>query len=548
MRMERTSARRTVTQKTRSSGVWPGLHFQLPPEPARLLRARERIRDYLGPLCTDDEAIDDVVFCVTEACANVIRHGGTDEGMDVSVRFSGDAVVADVVDHGQGFDITAFDLERLPDVTGTGGRGLFLMAHLMDELDVESDGGVRLHMVKRGLHEACLSCTFESAIGDLQPIEEHRETRLRALLEEIDEGFLAMDWEYRYVHVNALALEITGTSLDELIGRTPFEVWPELTGTTLEVRYREAMELGRPSVFERLSPVTHTWLETRVYPTSGGISAYLRRIDSRKRVEREREQLVVDLRHSERRLRATFEQAAVGVAHVSLDGRFLRVNQRFCRMLGYTPEELEGRRFQELTHPDDVKEQLRLIETLKSGEATSAALDKRYIRRDGRDLWAGLTMSLVRTGDDEPNYLVGIIEDITERRTSEVLLRRYRRAWREAPDMLLAVRCADARILDASRAAEVAYGYGRERLLELTLADLAAGDGTHVSEQLESAAHEEQPFASVHRCADGSVFPVDVSVWGVPDEGGDEVLLRVARGGDEGSAREAEERRVGEPA
>ncbi len=538
-----------MTQKTRSSGAWPGLHFHLPPEPARLLRARERIRDYLGPLCTDDEAIDDVVFCVTEACANVIRHSGTAEGMDVSVRFSGDAVVADVVDRGQGFDVTAFDLERLPDVTGTGGRGLFLMAHLMDDLELESDGGVRLHMVKRGLHEACLSSAFESAIGDLQPIEEHRETRLRALLEEIDEGFLAMDWEYRYVHVNALALEITGTSLDELIGRTPFEVWPELAGTSLETRYREAMELGRPSVFERLSPVTHTWLETRVYPTSGGISAYLRRIDGRKRVEHEREQLVVDLRRSERRLRATFEQAAVGVAHVSLEGRFLRVNQWFCRMLGYTREELEGRLFQELTHPDDVKEQLRLVETLKSGEATSVQLDKRYICRDGRELWTGLTMSLVRTGDDEPAYFVGIIEDIAKRKASEALLHRYRRAWREAPDVMLAVRLADARIVDASRAAEVAYGYGRDRLLELTFVDLTADDETHVAQRLERAVREGQPFASVHRCADGSVFPVDVSVWDVPGEGGGEVIVRIAcGGGGEGRAREQDEPRVGDPA
>jgi PAS domain S-box-containing protein len=154
----------------------------------------------------------------------------------------------------------------------------------------------------------------------------------------------------------------------------------------------------------------------------------------------------------------------------------------------------------------------------------------------------------VRTGDDEPDYLVGIIEDIAKRRTSEALLQRYRRAWHEAPDVLLAVRRADGRIVDASRAAEVAYGFGRERLLELTLADLTAGDGTHVPERLECAVREGQPFASAHRCADGSVFPVDVSVLGVPGEGGDEALLRVARGGDEGDAREAEERSAGDTA
>jgi PAS domain S-box-containing protein len=518
-----------VIQKESSRRAWPELRFKLPLEPARLLRARERIRDYLRLLCTDDAIIDDVVFCLTEACTNVIRHSGASTAMDVSVRFTGDAVVTEVVDHGRGFDVDAIDVERLPDVMATGGRGLFLMARLMDDLRVEADHGVRLHMEKHGLHESCPVVSFEPATGDLQPVEERRETRLRALLEEIDEGFLAMDWGYRYVYVNSLAAEISGTTAEELIGRTPFEVWPELLGTTLETHYREAMELGKPSVFERLSPVTHSWLETRVYPTSAGISAYLRRIDERKRVERERERLVVDLRRSERRLWATFEQAAVGVAHVALDGRFLRVNERFCQMLGYTRAEIEGRRFQEITHPDDLPEQLRLVETLKRGEATSATLDKRYVRRDGRETWAGLTMSLVRTGDDEPPYLVGIIQDISERRASQALLQRYELLWSAAPDIMLVVRRRDARILDANRAAEAAYGYEAERLRELTMFDLRADSKAHVLEQLEQATHGGLLFEAVHRRADGTLFPVEVSSRGVLSEGGEEVVLSVVR-------------------
>jgi PAS domain S-box-containing protein len=518
-----------VTQKTRSRGAAPVLRFNLPLEPSRLLRARERIRDYLRLLCTDDDVVDDVVFCITEACTNVIRHSGATEDMDVSVKFTGDAVEADVVDRGRGLDVAAFDLEALPDVMGTGGRGLYLMARLMDDLELRNDGGLRLRMAKRGLHEACPVSGFEAADGDLQPIEEHRELRLRALLEEIDEGFLAMDWEYRYVYVNAIALEITGRSREELIGRTPFEVWPELLGTSLEIHYREAMELGRPSVFERLSPVTHSWLETRVYPTSGGISAYLRRIDDRKRVEREREQLIVDLRRSERRLRATFEQAAVGVAHVALDGRFLRVNERVCQMLGYTREELEARRFQEITHPDDLREQLRLVETLTTGAATSAMMEKRYVRRDGREVRASLTMSLVRTGDEEPAYLVGIIQGIDGRKASDALQRRDELLWTAAPDIMLVVRRRDAMILDANQAAEAAYGYGAERLRELTLHGLRADETARVVEQLERAAQGGVMFQTVHRRADGSVFPVEVSARGVLTESGEEVILSVVR-------------------
>ncbi len=508
---------------------WPELRFELPPEPARLLRARERVRDYLRLFCADEPVVDDIVFCLTEACTNVIQHSGAAEPMRVAVRFTGEAVEAEVVDRGRGFDIAALDLQTVPDLMGTGGRGLYLMAQLMDGLEVEADDGVRLRMEKRGLHESCPAAAFEPATGELQPLEDHRETRLRALLEEIDEGFLAMDWSYRYVYVNHVAAEIIGKTREELIGRTPFEVWPELVGTSLDVRYHEAMELGRPAVFERLYPVTHGWLETRVYPTATGISAYLRPIDERKRVERERERLAADLRRSERRLEATFEQAAVGVAHVSPDGRFLRVNQRFCRMLGYAREELEGRRFQELTHPDDLEQQLRLLETLRSGEASSATMDTRYIRRDGRELWTSLTIAPVRTGDEEPPYLVGIIQDITERRAADALLRRYEILWTAAPDIMLAVRRRDARILDANRAAEAAYGYELERLRELTLFDLRADARAKVLEQLEQAAHEGTRFEAVHRRADGTLFAVEVSSRGVLSEGGDEVILSVVR-------------------
>jgi len=518
-----------LTDRTSTRQDLPELHFRLPLEPARLLRARERVRDYLRLFCTDDDPIDDVVFCLTEACTNVIRHSCATEPMAIRVRFVGGAVTAEVVDRGQGFDVDTVDLERPPALTETGGRGLFLIAQLMDDLRIDADHGVRLRMEKRGLHDSCPASAFEPATGDLQPVEEHGEARLRALLEEIDEGFLAMDWGYRYVYVNALAAEIVGKRREELIGRTPFEVWPELVGTSLDTQYREAMELGKPSVLERLSPVTHGWLETRVYPTSTGISAYLRRIDERKRVERERERLAADLRRSEERFAATFEQAAVGVAHVSPDGRFLRVNQRFCRMLGYAREELEGRRFQELTHPDDLKEQLRLLETLKSGEVTSAAMDKRYIRRDGRKIWVGLTMSLVHPEGDEAPYLVGIAQDITERRAAEEVLRRYELLWEAAPDVMLVVRRRDARILDANRAAEAAYGYELEQLRELTLFDLRTDARARVLEQLEQAASEGVRFEAVHRRANGALFAVEVSSRGVLSEGGEDVILSVVR-------------------
>ena len=85
-----------------------------------------------------------------------------------------------------------------------------------------------------------------------------RETRLRVFLEEIDESFLGLDWDYRYVYANARAVSLTGKSQAELLGHRPWEVHPELVGTPLDRAYHEAMELGRPSVIEYRSVIGGT--------------------------------------------------------------------------------------------------------------------------------------------------------------------------------------------------------------------------------------------------------------------------------------------------
>lgn len=510
----------------------PRLHFRLPLDAARLLRARERIRDYLRLHCPEEQVIDDVVLCVMEACTNVIRHSGASGDMDVSLRFAGDELVVDVRDQGRGFDIRSFDRDRVPDLLADGGRGLYLIAHIMDEMDLEMSGGLHVHMAMRALPLICVYPRFEAGPGDVTLLgaDEQLAARRRAMLEEVEEAFFAMDWEYRYVYVNSAATRLFGRGRGELIGRTPFEVWPAVIGTELEWRYREAMELGHPAVFERLSPVSGHWIETRVYPTPTGICAYLRQIDERKRVEADRERLLDELRDSERRYRATFEQAAVGMVHCDPEGRYFRVNQRFCELLGYTREELEAMSFQDVTDPADLPREQELIAALVAGEGTSYAMDKRYRRRDGSEVWTALTVSLVRDDAGRPDYLVGVVQDITARKRSEELLRRYELLWVEARDVMLYVRGSDGRIVEANRAAEAAYGYSREELLTRTIHDLRAGEAAYsLQQQLEAAAGAGLLFEALHRRKDGTVFPAEVSSRGITMIDGEQVLLNVIR-------------------
>ena len=129
------------------------------------------------------------------------------------------------------------------------------------------------------------------------------------------------------------------------------------------------------------------------------------------------------LADSEGRFRSTFEQAAVGMAHVGLDGRWLRVNQRLYTIVGYTEQELLARTFQDITHPDDLETDLNQVRALLAGDIATYTMEKRYIRKDRRIVWANLTVSLLRDADGQPRHLISVIEDISDRKTVEADMR-----------------------------------------------------------------------------------------------------------------------------
>lgn len=118
-------------------------------------------------------------------------------------------------------------------------------------------------------------------------------------------------------------------------------------------------------------------------------------------------------------LLATFEQAAIGIAHLTLDEQWISVNQRYCDITGYTREEILRFKVEHLTHPDDVPASLEFIRRIRAGELPEYRMEKRYIRKDGVVIWVNLTVSIVRAVDGQPLYLVGFIEDITQRREAQ---------------------------------------------------------------------------------------------------------------------------------
>ncbi len=122
--------------------------------------------------------------------------------------------------------------------------------------------------------------------------------------------------------------------------------------------------------------------------------------------------------------RSTFEKAAVGIAHVALDGTWLRVNPALCEIVGYSPAELKTLRFQDLTFPEDLAVDLSYVEQLISGQIDHYMLEKRYVRKNGELVWGRLSVSLIRTHQGKPDYFISVVQDISgQKRAEEALVK-----------------------------------------------------------------------------------------------------------------------------
>jgi PAS domain S-box-containing protein len=144
-----------------------------------------------------------------------------------------------------------------------------------------------------------------------------------------------------------------------------------------------------------------------------------------------------ELAEAERQLRTIFEQAAVGVALVeTATGRFVRINERYCAIVGYSREEMTGRTFQSITHLQDVSQDLDYVRRMIAGDIREFMREKRYYRKDGTIVWVKLTASATWRPGEKPGYHITVVDDITAQKRAEEeraqLLDRERSARAEA--------------------------------------------------------------------------------------------------------------------
>jgi PAS domain S-box-containing protein len=166
-----------------------------------------------------------------------------------------------------------------------------------------------------------------------------------------------------------------------------------------------------------------------------------------------------DITDRARQYRATFENAGVGIAHLSPDSKWLRVNQTFARIVGYSPDELVSKSVQDVTHPDDRELSPWQLERLRSGKADSYEMEKRYVRKDGTPVWVHITGNAVRRSDGSIDHFVAFVQDISEHKHAEQLLQRQAALLNQSHDAILTWKIGDRGIVYWSRGAEMLYGY-----------------------------------------------------------------------------------------
>lgn len=230
--------------------------------------------------------------------------------------------------------------------------------------------------------------------------------------------------DFVFVDANIAAQKLSKFKKEDVIGKKITEVFPGVEKLGLLDLLREVYETGEPkeqplSKYE--DKLRTQWVENYVFKISEDELVAVYRDTTEKYLAD------MKLKEGEERFKAAFENSAIGMALVSLEGRWLQVNDAIAKMFGYEKDELLEKTFQDVTYPDDLDKDLASVKKLLDGEESSYQMEKRYVRKDGELVWGLLAVSLVKDVNGKPLYFVSQVEDITESKKLESQLRIFKK-------------------------------------------------------------------------------------------------------------------------
>jgi PAS domain S-box-containing protein len=263
-----------------------------------------------------------------------------------------------------------------------------------------------------------------------------------------------LDLEGTVVDVSRASLEDCGFTRDEVVGRPFWECGWWNRSPEVRRRIREGVEQALAAKPFR-EESTYFWADGTEHVVDVSIVPIRDDIGRVAFVSAHG----LDVTGRARQYQATFENAAVGIAHASADLRWLRVNEALRRTLGYPANELIAKPVLDVIHPDYREAVLADIGRLRDGKSDSYEAERRYLRKDGATVWIRASVSAVRKGDGSVDLYVGVMQDISARKQAQELMRRQADLLNQSHDAILTWRIGDRCIVYWSRGAEMLYGY-----------------------------------------------------------------------------------------
>jgi len=453
----------------------------LPLPGPHLTRAGVASDAVLNVLVIDDTPEDRLAVRLALEVGGFALEEATDakQGLKLARSSTLDCILLDdVLPDAKGLEV--LESLRQPDGTLPCAVVMLTGAGTLDVATAAMKAGALDYLIKDRLDADMLRRAIGNAVRQFRLIEaqrvaERRNAQLAAIVAACDDAIISVGTDFVVQTWNAGAqrlfgygeAEARGRRLSALIVPDVYEAESVAIHTTVVSGGTVLKEILRRHKDGRLVPVEIN--TSPILDSSGkvtGTSIIYRDISERRRAEEVRRALA----DSEARFQVTFENAPVGMAHVAPDGRWLRVNEALCRILGYAPDELTAKSFQDVTYSDDLAASVARVDQMRDGKIDRYDADKRYLRKDGTIVWARLTVSCVRKNDGSIDYLVTVVEDISARKYAEEELRkseeRFRSSLVHSP---LPVLMYDDReqILAVSQSWLEKTGYSREELRRL---------------------------------------------------------------------------------
>ncbi|MDA0673037.1 MAG: PAS domain S-box protein [Cyanobacteria bacterium] len=361
--------------------------------------------------------------------------------------------------------------------------------------------------------------------------------RLNLLIQQSPLGIIEWDNDFRVVSWNPAAEAIFGYTAAAAQGMHGLDLVPAASRDQVAHLWQQiphqadARNNIHPNLTAQGHIITCRWHDAPIIDEAEqqlGVAAFVEDITAWQVAESA-------LRESEARFRGAFEHLGVGMCIGYLDGRFLRVNQRFCDITGYSADALLTMTFVDITHPEDLAADIAQVQQLLAGAINGYSLEKRYIRPDGTLVWVMLTVSLLRTQDNELQQLMGAIEDITARKRAEAALQtlnqelearvaqrtaaleereqRYRALMDGASDAIF-LADIEGNVIEANRQASELLGYSQAELTQMHFTQLHPdSELARVQTAFHGFAHQGkgQLLDTYVQHRNGAQIPVDIT-------------------------------------